>query len=293
MNLDILTPIVQNRLNTLFEFYFKEKTYPSKTLQEAMAYSTCTTGKLLRPLLVYLIAKTFQAPWEAADVPALAIEMIHSFSLIHDDLPAMDNATLRRGKPCCHSVYGEAMAILAGDALPMLAIEIITDHPAPLTIEQRLKMIRVLSQATGSAGMTGGQALDITPITANEDSILELYRLKTGALITACVKLGLIAAHQDHTAAEKSLIPAAEKIALAFQIQDDLMDLNPSEELSGKNVGIDQKNDKMTYALLVGKDKATFKVRELWQDAFSALHPLDVNTDLLKAFLNKLIDRSK
>lgn len=291
-SLNELATLSRTRVNVLLNHYLKEKKSPSVKLQQAMAYSSLTEGKLLRPLLVYMTGALFKAPWEALDIPAAAIEMIHAFSLIHDDLPAMDNASLRRGKPCCHKVFGEDIAILAGDALPLLAFELITSHPAPLNANARLKMIQVLSHATGIYGMTGGQALDMTPV-PDLAALTELYQLKTGALIVASVKLGIIAANIEDALIQEKLITYAENLALAFQIQDDLLDLESTVDITGKNVGLDSINDKKTYPAFVGKEQALAKVANLYENALNALADLDASFELLREFLKMLIHRSK
>ena len=198
-----LVETCQARITGLFDFYLQKKISQAPALQHAMYYSVSNGGKYLRPLLVYATGAIFDAPLENLDIPAVAVELIHSYSLIHDDLPAMDNADLRRGKPACHKAFSEAMAILAGDALQPLAYEIIARHPAPLNIEQRLEMIYQLSHASGLEGMAAGQALDIIGVDSLQ-ALEHMYALKTGALFETSVKLGMIAANvKEHSALDE------------------------------------------------------------------------------------------
>ncbi len=190
----------QSRITGLFDFYLQKKISQAPALQHAMYYSVSNGGKYLRPLLVYATGSIFDVPLEHLDIPACAVELIHSYSLIHDDLPAMDNADLRRGKPACHKAFTEAMAILAGDALQPLAYEIIANHPAQLSVEQRLEMIYRLSHASGLEGMAAGQALDIIGVDSLP-ALEHMYALKTGALFVTSVKLGMVAANVKENAA--------------------------------------------------------------------------------------------
>ena len=190
-----------------------------------MEYTLFNGSKRLRPLLIYATGYTFGAPWECLDIPASTVELIHTYSLIHDDLPCMDNANLRRGKPTCHKVFGEGMAVLTGDALHTLAMQIIASHTAPLKPEKRLQMMKTLGKACGPFGMASGQAMDITLM--NEETISgrlleDIYRLKTGALFTACIELGWLASKDDDELNQEALIEFGNCIGLAFQIQDDI-----------------------------------------------------------------------
>lgn len=291
MNLSLadLIKTCQSRITTLFDFYLQKKISKAPALQHAMYYSVSNGGKYLRPLLVYATGSIFDAPLTSLDIPACAVELIHSYSLIHDDLPAMDNADLRRGKPACHKAFTEAMAILAGDALQPLAYEIIATHSAPLNTEQRLLMIDKLSRASGLEGMAAGQALDIMGV--NSLPTLEnMYALKTGALFETSVKLGMIAANvKDHSALDEF----ATHIGLAFQIQDDLLDSASDPALTGKPIGLDIANKKITYPSLLGMEKAQEKIQDLLNKALLALTPLEEKADILRALTRSILLRER
>lgn len=289
LSLEYLVETCQLRITTLFDFYLQKKISQAPILQQAMYYSVSNGGKYLRPLLVYATGAIFDAPLESLDIPACAVELIHSYSLIHDDLPAMDNADLRRGKPACHKAFTEAMAILAGDALQPLAYEIIANHPAPLNSEQRLEMIYRLSQASGLEGMAAGQALDIIGVDALP-ALEHMYRLKTGALFATSVKLGMIAANVKENVA---LNEFAKYIGLAFQIQDDLLDLSHDPAVTGKPVGLDVANKKITYPLLVGIERAQEKIQDLLTQGFEALKLLGEKTMLLQLLTQSILLRDK
>ncbi len=286
-----------NKINNQFQrgldHYLKAAKHPAPNLQEAMHYAVCTNGKRIRPLLVYAVGQIFEAPVENLEAGALAIELIHSYSLIHDDLPAMDNSEWRRGKPSCFKAFGEDIAILAGDALQTLAFEIIANHPASLTAEQRISMVQILSQASGAWGMAGGQALDILNTTAlTEKDLLQLYALKTGALLQASIRLGLIAANaglKESTVLEQY----GKSISLAFQIQDDLLDIEGQKDKIGKPTGLDAELAKTTYPALMGIEQAKQKVRLLFAEAYSALEFLGPQAAMLKQLTDYVGKREK
>jgi farnesyl diphosphate synthase len=279
----------QLRITGLFDFYLQKKMSQAPELQEAMYYAVSNGGKYLRPLLVYATGHIFDVPLENLDIPACAVELIHSYSLIHDDLPPMDNADLRRGKPACHKAFTEAMAILAGDALQPLAYDIIASHPSQLSTEQRLAMIYLLSHASGLDGMAAGQALDIVGV-KSLPALEQMYALKTGALFTTSVKLGVLAAN---TKAPPDLEKFASYIGLAFQIQDDLLDFTNDPALIGKPVGLDSANKKMTYPLLVGVEQAQEKAQELLTRAVQELQILGQKADLLRELVYSILQRKK
>lgn len=282
----------QGRVESLFRTYISETTQPAAVLQKAMAYSVLNGGKRIRPLLVYLTAQALGAPLDNADPAACAIELIHTYSLVHDDLPAMDNADLRRGNPACHKAFSEAVAILAGDALQPLAFEIIAQHPAKLSALQRLHMIQTLCHASGISGMAAGQMLDLEGV-SSLDALTEMYQLKTGTLLSACVKLGAIAADNQDPVINAGLDTFAQSIGLAFQIQDDLLDIEGSSEDTGKPQGIDVINKKLTYPTLIGADKSREKVQNLFETALNAIQLLGTNAQLLNEFARFLLQRKK
>jgi farnesyl diphosphate synthase len=279
----------QSRVTTLFDFYLQKRTSPASELQRAMYYALSNGGKHLRPLLVYATGHIFDAPLENLDIPACAVELIHSYSLIHDDLPAMDNSDLRRGKLACHKAFTEAVAILAGDALQPLAYEIIATHPSPLSTTQRLNMIYLLAHASGLDGMAAGQTLDMMGV-HTLTSLEQMYALKTGALFKASVKLGMLAANiKEHHA----LDAYADYIGLAFQIQDDLLDLENNSALTGKPIGLDSINNKITYPSLVGIESSQKKAQELLQNAMQTLASLGEKASLLRALTQSIFERKR
>lgn len=294
MILKELSAICQKRLENLFnqylidssqDKYVREK-LPATQLQQAMAYSVLNGGKRLRPLLVYATGIALDATLENLDIPAAAVELIHAYSLIHDDLPAMDNADLRRGKPTCHKAFNEGLAILAGDALQPLAFEIIASHPAELSAEQRLDMIKLVSHASGLKGMAGGQALDL----AGTDSIIDMYNLKTGALLVASAKLGVIAANIKNPDILNAIENYASCLGLAFQIQDDFLDF-VSSETTGKTQGIDEANKKITYLTLYGVEKTQEKINMLFANALQSLDVLKEKGELLRELSHAMKQR--
>lgn len=290
-SLDNLFTQCHLRLENMFQTYLNRPHYPSNELQNAMGYAVQNGGKRIRPLLVYITGQIFGTPMENLDPAACAIEFIHAYSLVHDDLPAMDNADLRRGKPSCHKAYSEATAILAGDALQPLAFEIITTHPCTLSSQQRLDTIHILSKAAGVSGMASGQTLDIAGVDSIE-SIEQMYKLKTGALLIASVKAGIIASnvsdHQTSHALEKYIA----NIGLAFQIQDDLLDALGSE-MTGKPQHIDNANHKITYPNLLGIEKTQEKIQQLFSSAVQAIEFLGNNAEILRELAYYLLQRNK
>lgn len=276
MNLNELMENCHQRIEKLLHTYFSERML-AMDLQKAMAYSVTNGGKRIRPLLVYATGISLGGNLEDLDVPACAVELIHAYSLIHDDLPAMDNADIRRGKPSCHKAFNEALAILAGDALQPLAFEIIATHPALLTSEQRVSLVQTLSRACGVAGMAGGQSLDLAGYT----SLVDMYKLKTGALLVASVEMGAIAANVKNPDILKYLKIYAENIGLAFQMQDDLLDFEVSE-VTGKPQGLDLANKKLTLPAQLGVGKTREAVEELFASALDALSMLKEKGMLLR-----------
>jgi farnesyl diphosphate synthase len=246
---------------------------PPVELHRAMRYAVLGGGKRLRPLLVYATGQTFDAPPAALDASAAAVEIIHAYSLVHDDLPAMDDDSLRRGRPTCHVVFGEAMAILAGDALQALAFEVLA-HDVSLAGDAAIhvEMLRVLAVACGSHGMAGGQAFDLAAVGA-QLSRAELERMhvhKTGALIRASVRLGALAAGVRDAATLDALERYGHAIGLAFQIRDDLLDIEAGTEQLGKTAGKDVAAAKPTYPAILGIDASRAELARLTGDALEA-----------------------
>lgn len=264
---------------------------------EAMRHGALLGGKRLRPFLVYATGQMFGLSLENLDAPAAAVECIHAYSLIHDDLPAMDDDDLRRGQPTCHIKFGEANAILAGDALQTLAFSILADADMPdVTLLDRLAMISELAKASGVAGMCGGQSLDLEAEGKQIDlqALEQIHRHKTGALIRAAVRLGALAAGEPGRAALPELDRYAAAIGLAFQVQDDILDVVGETEKIGKRQGSDQQLGKSTYPALLGLDSAKLKAWDLYQEALAALDSLatqSYNTAPLRALANFIIER--
>jgi geranylgeranyl pyrophosphate synthase len=267
--------------NALTQWLPDEQSTPT-TLHQAMHYAVLNGGKRLRPLLVYLTGEYFAASLDQLDVAASCVEMIHSYSLVHDDLPAMDDAALRRGKPSCHKAFDEATAILVGDALQAHTFYVLLDRGHQLNIADRnlLAMANELTFAISSYGMAGGQALDmnLAHIQQAEDC-LEIHRLKTGALIKASVLMGAYTAdiHDENTL--QKLRDFADCLGLAFQIQDDILDITASTETLGKPSGIDATHDKKTYPQFVGLDVARQEVDALYSKSDAILKSITSDGD--------------
>lgn len=268
-------------------------TQPVK-LHKAMRYSTLDGGKRIRPALVYATGCALGVPYKNLDAPACAVEIIHAYSLIHDDLPAMDNDDLRRGRPTCHKAFDEATAILAGDALQSLAFHIIVhDSQMIRDSEVRLKMIETLALACGSRGMAGGQAIDLDS-TGQALSLVELENMhihKTGALIRASVLLGGLSLPGIDNAILEKLDHYAKCIGLAFQIQDDILDVESDTETLGKTQGTDIKHNKATYPSLVGLKIAKEMAQEQHEQAMASLAGMDERADQLRWLSEYIIGR--
>jgi len=273
--------------------------FQNTPLVEAMQYGALLGGKRLRPFLVYATGRMFGVSQQTLDAPAAAVECIHAYSLMHDDLPAMDDDDLRRGLPTCHIKFGEANAILAGDALQTLAFSILTEAPmTDVAAEDQLAMVATLANASGVAGMCGGQALDLAA--ENEQVSLEgleqIHRHKTGALICAAVKMGALSAGQRGRDALPLLERYAQCVGLAFQVQDDILDVVGDTATLGKRQGADQQLGKSTYPALLGLEQARTKARDLIDDARQALSLLSaqsLDTTALEALANYIIQRDK
>ena len=258
-----------------------------------MRHATLDGGKRMRPLLVYATGTAFGAGVAVLDAPAAAVELIHAYSLAHDDLPAMDDDSLRRGKPTVHVAFDEATAILAGDALQSLAFELIAD--APLPGDTRVAMLRELAVAAGARGMCGGQALDIDA-TGNGtalaiDALQRLHALKTGALLRASVRLGALAAAVDTTTLQR-LDVFADALGLAFQIRDDLLDVEGDSATLGKTAGKDLAQAKATFPALLGMDASRARLHELATTMRDALAPFAARAWLLDALAWQVVERN-
>jgi geranylgeranyl pyrophosphate synthase len=248
----------------------------SARLREAMRYSVLGGGKRLRPTLVYATGTALGAAPEALDDPAAAVELIHVYSLVHDDLPAMDDDDLRRGRPSCHRAFDEATAILAGDALQALAFELLAAPADPAEATRRLTMSRLLARGIGTAGMAGGQAIDLESVGRQLDltALQTMHRLKTGALIETSVLMGAAAAGVLEGPTHDALREYGAAIGLAFQIQDDILDVTGTTASIGKVAGADAAHAKPTYTSLMGLDGARAAATAQLARARTAIAPL-------------------
>ena len=266
-------------------------------LTEAMRYSTLLGGKRIRPCLVYASAlvlnSTLNGTAEATDAAACAVELMHCYSLIHDDLPAMDNDDLRRGQPTLHKAFDEATAILAGDALQSLSLQVLCEQPQ-LRPDMALRMVTLLTRAGGCAGMIAGQGIDLESVgkALTLTQLENMHRLKTGALICASVELGALSAGCDNEEVLSALRYYAACIGLAFQVQDDILDVVSDTGTLGKTQGADQALNKPTYVSLLGLESARAKARELVAEACSALQTIDGDTTMLEAIASFITNRS-
>jgi geranylgeranyl pyrophosphate synthase len=264
-------------------------------LHQAMRYSVLDGGKRVRPMLLFCTARTLGISEARIEGAACAIELVHAYSLVHDDLPAMDDDDLRRGRPSCHKAYDEATALLVGDALQSLAFELLaSDATLPAAPEIRLQLVRLLAEASGAAGMAGGQALDVsTP--GRQPSVGEIeamYRRKTGALITASVLMAAACAPDIASEQRAALAAFAAAIGLAFQIQDDLLDVLGETATLGKNTGADRAHGKPTHPALLGLAASQERVRQLHATAIEALQPLGADAEPLRSLAEWLLVRS-
>ncbi|MDH5229672.1 MAG: (2E,6E)-farnesyl diphosphate synthase [Gammaproteobacteria bacterium] len=267
---------------------------PTK-LHQAMRYSVMGGGKRVRPVLVYGAGQACGASLDQLDAAACAVEIVHVYSLIHDDLPAMDNDDLRRGKATCHIAFDEATAILAGDALQALAFDLLADQTNLIPNDSiRVKMIDTLARASGSMGMAGGQAIDLESVGKNLDlqSLKTMHEKKTGALIKASIILGAYTAGGQNPAILKALEAYGQCIGLAFQVRDDILDVESDTETLGKQQGADMALDKPTYVALLGLDGAKKVALDLHQQAVEHLQLLDQRADFLRKLSAYIVKRS-
>ncbi|MDO5070641.1 MAG: polyprenyl synthetase family protein [Neisseria zoodegmatis] len=262
------------------------------TLHQAMRYVTLGGGKRLRPLLVLAASELGDADTEAVERAMAAVELIHVYSLVHDDMPAMDNDSLRRGKPTCHVQYDEATALLTGDALQTLAFDVLS-QPTALPPARQLKMVGVLAQASGSLGMAGGQAIDLANVgkPMNQHDLEHMHSLKTGALIRAAVKLGALACPDLDEAAVQRADQYAAKLGLAFQVIDDVLDCEADTATLGKTVGKDADNDKPTYVKLMGLAEARRYAETLVAEAVGIIDAFGEKAEHLRMLAQFVVAR--
>lgn len=284
----------QNRVEKALDTRLPNKNILPMKLHQAMRYTVLDGGKRMRPMLTYATGAALGISKEILDGPACAVELIHVYSLIHDDLPAMDDDDLRRGKPTCHIAYDDATAILTGDALQALAFEILANDPTiKADASSRLKMITILTKASGSQGMVGGQAIDLesvgTMLTLPELENMHIH--KTGALIRASVNMAALAKPNIDPVTLKKLDHYAKCIGLSFQVKDDILDEESDTATLGKTQGKDQDNNKPTYPALLGLSGAKQKAQELHEQALESLSNFGSEADLLRDLSLYIIQR--
>ncbi len=286
-----------NDNKTLIESHLALSLQDSKmpdSLRDAMAYSLNAGGKRIRPILVLASAQAVGRGYAPVMPTAIALEMIHTFSLIHDDLPSMDDDDLRRGKPTNHKVYGEANAILAGDGLLAEAFYLLAVHNPEVNPAQQLEVIMDIAHATGARGMTGGQVIDMdsTGKAIDIEMLTKLHAYKTGALLRVSCTSGamLLGAHSDDIHA---LRVYGDSIGLAFQIADDILDVEGDQELLGKDIGSDQGNEKSTFPALIGMDASKKRAKELVQIACDSVSRFEKMRALFQDLAHYIIERNQ
>jgi farnesyl diphosphate synthase len=285
----------QERVENALEQCLPGEADEPSLLHAAMRYAVLGGGKRIRPVLVYATGETFGVDPASLDGPAVAVELIHAYSLIHDDLPAMDDDDLRRGKATCHKAYDEATAILAGDAIQALAFYTLA-HDIKMKVgpSQRIRMIASLARNSGSLGMAGGQAIDLAAV-GKQLSLEELENMhshKTGALIRCSVELGALSVTDLNDSDFNALADYARNIGVAFQVRDDILDIEGETEILGKQQGSDIERNKPTYPELLGLDGAKRVADELHQKALNALELMDRDTTLLQEIASFIIGRN-
>jgi geranylgeranyl diphosphate synthase type II len=265
-------------------------------LHEAMRYACLQGGKRIRPVLVYATGEAMGVAPATLDGPACAVELIHAYSLVHDDLPAMDDDDLRRGKPTCHRAFDEGTAVLVGDALQSLAFYLLAHDPSMVSQPtRRVEMIETLALAAGSRGMAGGQALDLAAVgqSLNLTELENMHIHKTGALIRASVRLGALSRDEPDSDLLEKLDRYAKCIGLAFQVRDDILDVESDTETLGKAQGADMARNKPTYPALVGLSDAKRIGRELHEQALESLSGLDRRADPLRWLSSYIVERER
>ncbi|OEF23920.1 (2E,6E)-farnesyl diphosphate synthase [Vibrio rumoiensis] len=285
----------QDRNNQQLNLWLDRIPHQEQTLTQAMRYGLLLGGKRARPYLVYITGELFGLELSELDTPASAIECIHAYSLIHDDLPAMDDDELRRGKATCHIEYDEATAILTGDALQTLAFTILAEGSlSNISEPYRIALIKELASASGALGMCMGQSLDLEAENrlVSLEELEEIHRNKTGALIKCAIRMGALCAGEKGVEVLSHLDRYADAVGLAFQVQDDILDIISDTETLGKPQGSDQNLNKSTYPALLGLEGAMEKAQSLLQEALQALEAIPYNTQSLEEFARYAVERS-
>lgn len=283
----------RRRIDDALERYLPVAKRPPERLHAAMRYAVMAPGKRIRPVLTYATGVALGSEIDALDAPAASVELIHAYSLVHDDLPAMDDDDLRRGRPTCHREFDEATAILVGDALQALAFDVLLAGPFPAAV--LVPMARRLAEASGSLGMAGGQALDLAAVgqQLSLDDLEAVHAHKTGALIRASVHLGYLGSACDDPDIAARLERYASCIGLAFQVQDDILDVEGDTAVIGKPQGSDADADKSTYPDLLGLDGAKRTARALCDEAVECLSPIGAAAATLVDIARYIVDRDR
>lgn len=284
----------QKRVDAALDKYLPADDPPEHNLAEAIRYSVMGSGKRIRPAMVYAAGEAIGVATDLMDIPACAVEMIHAYSLIHDDLPAMDDDDLRRGRPTCHKAFDEATAILAGDALQALAYEILAkDDHQELTAKHRIEMLSLLTEASGAHGMAGGQAVDLASVgkPLDLDQLEHMHQLKTGALIRASILLGGMCKQTITSLEFDCLNNYALCIGLSFQIQDDILDVIGDTKTLGKPQGSDQAQKKPTFPAIIGLEESKQLAHAQHTLALKHLEPLAEKADSLRQLSAYIVER--
>jgi farnesyl diphosphate synthase len=283
-----------SKIDSYLESILPIKTIPPTDLHEAMHYAVMTGGKRIRPLLVYATGEALEVDSDSLTPPAAAIELLHCFSLVHDDLPSMDNDDLRRGKPSVHIAFDEATAILAADALQSLAFHILATTPIYQDQDDiRIKLIALIAEAAGTSGMTGGQALDLTSegMLLDQAQLEHMYRLKTSKLLRACVLSVVYCDRSKNLEQIHTLERFIDIMGLAFQIKDDVLDVEGATETLGKPTGSDEKKIKATYPSLFGLEQSKQRINELLAQSFGLLESFGQQADGLRHLSRMIVER--
>ncbi|PMS17634.1 geranyl transferase [Trinickia dabaoshanensis] len=280
------------RVETALERYLPASAVEPARLHEAMRYAVLGGGKRVRPLLVHAAGELTGARPEAVEAASAALEMIHVYSLVHDDMPCMDDDALRRGKPTVHVQYDEATALLVGDALQSQAFIVLTDETA-LDTRAQAALVRELAVASGSLGMAGGQAIDLASVglTLTRTQLETMHRMKTGALLRASVRMGALAGTAPDADALRALDAYAAAVGLAFQVVDDILDVTTDSATLGKTAGKDAKDGKPTYVSIIGLDASRALAAQLRRDAHEALVPFGERARRLAELADLVVNR--
>lgn len=291
MDFSVWAQTNQIRIEQVLDQVLPSSDLAPQVLHSAMRYSALGGGKRVRALLCYAAAEMCGTNITIADAAASAIELIHAYSLVHDDMPCMDDDDLRRGKPSCHKQYDDATGLLVGDALQSLAFEVLSQENLCPQASQQVSMLNILAKAAGSRGMAGGQAIDLASVgkSLSQIELETMHHLKTGALIQAAVLLGASNASQPEITAVRAY---AKNIGLAFQVVDDILDVEADTTTLGKTAGKDANSNKPTYVTILGLEQAKHHARQLYADAINILVPFGVKAQRLRELADFIMQRS-